>query len=601
MIDLNQDPQSADKNLMANRLISLLFLALIGFGVLGCGSSKSSTSTSSDPIAIIAGPPEAAYCSTTTSYSSPITISGQATYQARQHTGSGLGGAGSAQPIRYAEIIVKDSAGNIAQCAETDASGNYSFQLPNNSQSYTIYVNSRAYNSNLKASVLDSPDSKLYYSISQSFTADGSKTLSTINASVTGEILGGAFNILDQLAEANVYLKAQVNNCSGTYTGCVNVSVAPKVEAYWKKGINPGIYLNSSSVVSYYLPGYSRLFILGGVNGDTDNTDTDHFDNSVIIHEYGHFIEDNLFASNSPGGSHNGNKVIDPRLAWSEGFANFFQAAVLNNPAYQDTYGNSDGTTGFYFKVNLENVTTDIPTAAGEGHFREFSITRLLWDAIDNTPTELVNSALDNVSSSFVDIWAALTKSDAGLNKTSLAFRNAGHFHLYQDALSGTDFSNLRTMEYHAANTSYYAQYVTTGSTCSYSITPTSVTGDNGSFSTSDLLRNNDFYHLKITSSQSVTLQLVYQDADASGNEADLDLYLYNSTARYGVSDDMVGKSENDPDGSTGSSEYESISTTLGAGDYLINVKVYTGGTLGTAANYTLKLNGSQLCQSSLP
>jgi hypothetical protein len=573
-----------------------------------------------------AGAPEAAYCSTTQTYSPSYTISGSATYQARVYNGTGLGNAGSQQPIRYAEVVVKDSGGTVVQCTETDGNGDFSFQMPQSGASYTVSVHSRSFNSHLKASVMDTPSTKNYYALSLDFTADGTKTLANMNAPVTGAVLGGAFNILDQLLNANEFLADTVGNCSSTYAECKDVTVAPKVEAYWKKGFNPGSYIDVSSGLSFYLPGYSRLFILGGLNGDVDVTDTDHFDNSVIIHEYGHFLEDNVFRSSSPGGSHNGNKIIDPRLAWSEGWGNFFQAAVQNyvavkhsttyTPVYLDTYGNISGGAGHYghyFEVDLENNATpsyDRPLHAGEGIFREFSVTRILWDMIDNTPTE--NSPTnDNVSNAFPDIWEVLTSTTHGYSNTSVPFLNIGYFHQFQIWLqgngspqNGNDLSNLRSVEMQTGGTAEYAQYVTTGSSCSdYSLTPAVASGDDGTFSTSDLNRNNDFYHLHVSSGQTVTLTLNYQDSDGTGAEADVDLYLYNKNARFGYSTDLVGRSYNAPDGDPTTAEAESLTATLSAGDYMINVFVYTGengNTPGGPFTYTLKLNGAQLCPSNL-
>ena len=91
------------------------------------------------------GPPELDYCSTTTVYASPATISGTATYQARQivatgpAAGQGLRGAGAAQPIRYAEVRVVNSSGQVVQCDETDATGNFSFNLPTGNDTFTVF------------------------------------------------------------------------------------------------------------------------------------------------------------------------------------------------------------------------------------------------------------------------------------------------------------------------------------------------------------------------------------------------------------------------------------------------------------------------------
>ena len=548
------------------------------------------------------------YCSSASMISgAAVTISGGATYQARQvftSGGGGLGGAGSAMPIRYAEVkVINNTTGATVQCAETDSSGNYSFIVPQSSTVYTVKISARARNSHAKVDVFDDPRYNNYYSIQGTFTATGGVTLSTINAGVTGSVLGGAFNILDQIVDANAYLTSTVGNCSGSLSGCANFSVSstlPKLNVYWKLGFNPNEYYSSSSPLSFYLPGYSRLFILGGSNGDVDSSDTDHFDNSVVLHEYGHFLEDAAFISDSPGGSHNGNKVIDPRLAWSEGWGNFFQAAVRGDNHYIDTIGNSSGATELAFYVDIESQTTDVPIYAGEGNFREFSVTRLLWDAIDNTPAE--SSSQDNIDSAFNQVWHALTKTDGWLN-THAAFRSVGLLHAIQSTFGTTSWAGIRTIEKHNGTTSDYAQYVATGSSCvSFTLTPATIAGDTGSFATSHLLKNNDFYHLPLNSSAAVTVRLDYQDADGAGSEADVDLYVYKSSARFGVASDLAGYSQESPDTNPATAQIESVSATLGAGDYLINVNVYTGGaSVGGAFNYSLKLNGSQLCPTALP
>ena len=48
----------------------------------------------------------------------------------------------------------------------------------------------------------------------------------------------------------------------------------------------------------------------------------------MLWHEYGHFIEDNLGLRDSPGGAHSASSHLDLRLAWSEGWADYFPAMV---------------------------------------------------------------------------------------------------------------------------------------------------------------------------------------------------------------------------------------------------------------------------------
>jgi hypothetical protein len=566
-----------------------------------------------------AGPSEVASCSAQSFSGATITLSGNATYHARQvfDNGNGDGGLGAAPgavfPIRFAEVHVLNSGGSVVQCGRTDGVGHYSVVLPKSPAIHTVRVYSRSPvgDPDVQVSVLNRPSQNSVYFISGNVSASADTTLPVIDASVSSpEVMGGAFNIMDQILKANEFLHSVASTCNTQFTGCPAFTVAPKVSVYWSPGFDPSNYAGQNSPISFYLPGYGRLFILGGVNGDTDNHDTDHFDNSIIIHEYGHFLEDNVFRTNSPGGSHDGDAMIDPRLAWSEGWGNFFQAAVQNSPHYYDTYGNVDGMTGFYYNADLEtpHVGNDYPEADGEGNFREFSITRFLWDTIDDTPTETRFSATDNIHDRFIEIWAALTRSAHGFMDPNYAFLSVGWVHLAQEyatahdpLANGSDFSGVRGVERHRGDTGDYAQYLSPGACATFAITPTAIPGDDGSFQMSDLMRNNKFFYLKMASPTSGPLELRYQDADGVGDKADLDLFLYNEKARFGNSDDWVGVSSHIPNQIASMPEYETITlSNLAPGNYLINVHIHTADILGGPVTYTLKLNGSNLCPTAL-
>lgn len=573
---------------------------------------------------VYSGPSELSYCTvpTTHTYSPSYTITGTATFQARQVVSNvGLGNAGTAKPIRYAEVRVTDSSGSVVQCAETDVNGDFSFSLPQTGSTYTIAVNARANNSHLKISVLDQPEKNGVYALKTTVVANGNKSVGTINAGVTGEILGAPFNMYDQILDANEYLRTEVGSCP--FTGCTQFTVAPKVSVYWTKGFNPGSY-SGSGATSFYLPGYSRLFILGGINGDTDNEDTDHFDNSVILHEYTHFLEDTMADSDSPGGSHSGNNIIDPRLAWSEGVADFFQAAVRNSPTYIDTVGNISGSTGIIFNVDLESYNScpekqpgcDMARESGEANFREFAITRFLWDVVDDTSSETENSETDNISGHFDEIWAGFT-SPNGFNDPNLVFKHLGLLnHVQAQVLSGaSDWSQLLQMHglvddtgsYYLKEYGYYVDNVGSCGPQNFSITPDSTYNychyDSGlgdytcaNEPAQDYLSNSDFFHYKHSGG---TLSLTLNYTTASGTEADLDLIVYNTSARIFSSDDAVASSMNSPNNATGDVETESVSKSLPAGDYLIQVYAYDG--IGSATTYELKVGGTNLCPTSLP
>ena len=452
------------------------------------------------------------YCSDVTSYSSAITVTGSATFQARMTSSSGLGAPGSAQPIRNAEVRIFDSFLKIAQCGETDSNGNFSLSLPKKSESYQLQIVSRANNDKIKVSVLKSPNNTEPHYISKSFNVSSSNVnLGTINAPATGNIEGGAFNIMDQIWEANEFLRQQTDTECAAY-GCSPFTVAPLVTVYWDKGVNPGSYFGIDPV-SFYIPSQKSLYLLGGSNGDVNNSDTDHFDNSVVLHEYGHFIEHQYADTDSPGGSHIGNSIIDARLAWGEGWAHFFQAAISGNPIYRDTTGNTDGATQNYFDENLETPENDIPSTLGEGNFREFAITRTLWDLIDPHPVS--NSGQngsedgsENATIPFAELWAVFTGTTNGFKAPGVHYRNAGYFYSFLLTVDGgsNDIASVLVNEKQRGTRQDYGQPVSAGSCSAISILGVNETV---SESQSNQFKNNDFYEFT-HSGGSVTLSLEY-------------------------------------------------------------------------------------------
>ncbi|HEX4924233.1 MAG TPA: pre-peptidase C-terminal domain-containing protein [Bdellovibrionales bacterium] len=536
---------------------------------------------------------EPSYCEQAKVYQNPITVSGRALYQRRQFTGSGLGDTDpTSYPIRYAEIAVWQDEQFLIQCATTDGSGNFEFQVPSTGLTYTLRLYSRGQNAYVNASVLNSPSENEPYELTTTFVATGSPSLSDLVAPAKGTLEGGAFNIFDQIVKANEFLRNQTLSCSASFSDCSPFTVAPKAVIYWAKGVNPASYFGLSAGISFYSKDTKALYILGGLTGDVDREDTDHFDNSVIIHEYGHFIEDHYSATDSPGGSHDANSIVDPRLAWGEGWANYFSLAVTGDPVYRDTSGNSDGVTYYFFSNNLEtnSPSRDVPTSPGEGNFREFAITRALWDMLDPHPVTGAGTneaMIDSATAPFSEFWTVFSGA-SGIKNTSYHFRNYGLFMQLHDALAGrTSLASIFTAELQRADQADYAATYATGGTCTYSMATTSV-GEDGSPDTSNQLDSNDFYYLNHAGG-TLTINL-----NRTAGTADLDLYLYDSDYVFGRESDIVASST---DPSPGDGGTEAVSLNLPAGKYMINVNLYTEQSFGNqSASYKLLLNGAELC-----
>ncbi len=586
-------------------LFSALFLfsCLASLFLSACGGSSNGNTA----------PPSqapAAYCSTITSYSNAVSITGSAGYQYRA---DGNGAVTGPNPIRYAEIIVQDSSGQIIQCGETNSLGQFTLNVPQGEASLQISVRSRANNSFLKAYVMGNTQSNQAHQITGSFVPDQTKSIGSLIAPATGALQGGAFNILDKILDTNDFLRTQTSNCNTFHSSCSPFTVAPLAYIYWTAGEDIGNLTFGNSIVgaSFYIRDSNQIYLLGGSNGDINNSDTDHFDNTIIIHEYGHFLENFYSFSDSPGGPHSGNTIIDPRLAWSEAFANYLQAVVTGDFVYRDTSGTIEGSASVFFNEDLENGSNDNTNTLGEANFREFSITRALVDIIDsnNECFDGINNPapggcpgsniIDDITAPFDEFWTVFTSSVVGFRASNVFFRDIGLFYSLQNVLTGkTDWSNIQDAESQLASRDDYSNTLTLGgAACPISIQAANIPGvppqfqEDGSAQNSNQFASNDFYQYT-HGGGNLTISLSYTTNPVT--PADLNLYLYNSDYTFGSLADVVAFSENTISGGSGS---ESISlTNLAAGTYMININVYTGDGLGSLANYNLLINGQNAC-----
>ena len=591
------------------RLSQCLFYFVLSSFLVACSgltpSSDSATSTQA----------EASYCSATYPTTAPHVLTGTANYQYRAiscgtMSCTGLAAGTTSRGIPHAELIVRNSAGSTVQCGHTNADGTFSVTIDKVPDTYTVSVNSRAFNSEIKASVLADVSSNSVYTVtSNSFTVTSGtsspQAVGTFAASLTTpEVKGAAFHILYNLWTANEFLRANTSN---------SAFVADKVSVYWKAGFNPGSYVNApTTLLSFYIKGSSQLYILGGYNGNSSTIDFDHFDDSVILHEYAHFLEDVYSESDSQGGSHNGNFIIDPRLAWSEGWANYFQAAVVRqlvggvNDNVRGRYYidiTNGSSVGLIFTLNASGqaTTTDQVNFDGEGIFREISISRTLWKATATNGT-VSNPAAGEVP--FTNVWDTFTNSI--FKNTTVNFRNSGLFNSVLDAtivgagnrsrwiaIIDDEFQNITTEDYADS-----VSLVTMNTCTAYprNLDPVVDPIYGGSTARSNLEASNDFYAFTYSGGGG-SINLTY--TQLNGTIIDLDLYLYRqgyvyqedaseSNSQFALKSDRAN-----PSIETGS-ETLNLSS-LAAGTYLLNVKANTlnknSGDLGAGVGrYTLRM-----------
>jgi hypothetical protein len=172
--------------------------------------------------------------------------------------------------------------------------------------------------------------------------------------------------------------------------------------------------------------------------------DTDEFDQHVIAHEFGHYIEYNFSRADNIGGSHGIGDKLDPRVAFGEGFGYAFGAIVLNDPVTRDSFvddarGCPNDQCSSTFNVNTNPSSTAPGTPAGNfGCWcSESSVWSILWDVFDND-----GEAGDPVTLGFTPIWNVLK----GPQKTTPAFTTIFSFIKALKDLNGSSAAGINTL-----------------------------------------------------------------------------------------------------------------------------------------------------------
>ncbi len=322
-----------------------------------------------------------------------VTLSGTALYEDKIFDKKGFTGALEKKPIRNAiiELIAIDGFVTIATGA-TNAFGDYELSGNNASRRGGLYLRvlstlDAAHPIDLE--IRNNPDEEALLAVTSVGIDDSTSnpfiTSSEVFAKTTG--VGGGFNILDVFQDASAFVR-NAAPCPEPNTQCS----LPLLKAYWEPGGTRG---------TYYRTPENFIFICGGGESEECRSfDPDEYDDSVIIHEFGHFVLNTFSKDLSPGGLHSlTENDQDIRLSWSEGWANFFSSAVRNSPLYVDTSGG-----GVLISFSLEDFSTHpTSTLIDMAHFTtsEIAVSGVLWDSFDPVETVLEN---DPLTLSFRDI-----------------------------------------------------------------------------------------------------------------------------------------------------------------------------------------------------
>jgi len=167
----------------------------------------------------------------------------------------------------------------------------------------------------------------------------------------------GAFNVLEQAHRAVARLEGREPN----------VVPPPGLRVLWGQTEQPAC--GSCFYVS------SFVLELTGQAGDIDA-----HDDAVVLHELGHYIEAIYGVYSNPGGFHDLEPAA-PTMAWSEGFATWFQAVVRDDGRYVDAQ------PARIYVLDLETPPEQakgtVPEGDASGLVSEALVYALLWDGVD--------------------------------------------------------------------------------------------------------------------------------------------------------------------------------------------------------------------------
>jgi len=321
------------------------------------------------------------------------TVTGRFLYEDRTFDLSGFTGI-TQRPIRFADVRIMAGNTELARVATLE-DGSFSVAVPGSTaQSITALC---VTSSNPTAAILldvrvaidtSSLSGDLYSVTSANQNATGTAAVDMGTTLATADTdVGKAFNIWDVVNDSLQFVAS--SNANGAYP-------SKKLTVIWGS--------SQTRTGSFFSYNGTDRYIYVGVDAC--------FDDTVIAHEFGHYI-DNLYSkSNSPGGIHYlGDDAQDIRLSWGEGLATFLGSSARKYKEYStpEIYVSTDGRN-LNFSFELERLNGSSALASKTGSTNEVAVTAALWDIIDGPGDYTPAGDDDTMQKSFSDVWKVLNQ-----------------------------------------------------------------------------------------------------------------------------------------------------------------------------------------------
>lgn len=298
-----------------------------------------------------------------------VTLNGRATYDSiPNNLNNGLDYAAAvAKPIRAASVEILDPNGAPVASATTDDNGMYSATVPANT-TLTVRVQALLLRSgagaNWDVSVRDNTSQDALYSIRSDAFPSGVVALARDLHAASG---WGVAGYTDTRAAAPFAVMDAVYASMRKVESVAPATQFPALKVFWSSNnVGAGGDKSLGQIGTSHFAKGQGIYVLG-----RENVDTDEFDDSVIVHEWGHYYQTVFSRDDSVGGGHSQADRLDRRVAFSEGWGTGLSGIVLERDHYTDSSG------------HLQAVGSRSDLARGvqvnPGWYREYSILHIFW------------------------------------------------------------------------------------------------------------------------------------------------------------------------------------------------------------------------------
>ena len=291
-------------------------------------------------------------------------------------------GRNQLKPIRGAIVELRTQAGAVLQTSTTDDGGYFSFDAPRGVKLEVAVKAALGRPHDIHVDVVDNTaGNKVYEQVSVepfdigAFGKDELILAETFPPVASGSDPpaypkrdGAPFAILDTIYAAEKVIRQ-----------ADPAIVFPPVHIAWSKSNVPSL---DPTGQRNYETGYigegahwsakkNTVFLRGA-----ENLNTDEYDPFVVLHEWSHYFHEVFSRSDSIAGSHDPvEDLLDPRTAFSEGFANAHAGILSGISEFVDTMGVGQADAGYW--------EFEADSGPSVGFASEASVTELLWDLFD--------------------------------------------------------------------------------------------------------------------------------------------------------------------------------------------------------------------------